>query len=832
MGIKRVQIKKYLIFSLTVSMFAHIKENTYRNSLFLIIIMLLLTANNSLSQTLILKDEITHEPIFMANIYSKDQKLSTASDVKGKADITTFSQCDSIYIKYIGYSLEIYSFEQLKKKNFTVYLKQNSISLDEMVVSATRWKQKKTDVPNKITTVRARDIIIQNPQTTADLLAQTGDVYIQKSQLGGGSPMIRGFATNRVLISVDGIRMNNAIFRSGNIQNVISLDAFAIDQTEVIFGPGSIIYGSDAIGGVMSFYTLNPGFSSNNDAWFNVHATARYASANNEKTGHFDFKTGLRKWAFTTSVTFSDYDDLKMGKYGTDDYLREEYVIRKNNRDEIIPNSDFRQQVSSGFQQINLMQKIRFQAGRTWTLNYDFHYSTTGNYPRYDRLIRYKNSHLRSAEWYYGPQKWMMNHLYAHNKKKTTFYDQMVIHLAQQHFQESRHDRDFNNNTRHNRTETVNAFNLNLDFEKTFNEKHHLTYGTEFIFNKVGSVANDQNINTFYQSPAATRYPDGSTWSSMAVFADYRYKLTEKTDIKIGSRYNHIILNADFDTQFYPFPFDNSHINTGAVTGSFGLVYNPDETMQLMANLSTGFRAPNIDDAGKVFDSEPGSVVVPNPNLNSEYSLNSEIGITKVFTGKLKLDFSAYYTNLFDAMVRLDYTLNGQDSIVYDGEMSKVQAIQNAAKAYVYGIQAGIEWKLPLNLTFSSRFNIMKGEEDLDNGEKAPLRHATPCFGITHIIYSHNHIKLDIYATYNGQVSYENMPPSEVSKDYMYAKDSNGNPFSPKWYTVNIKSLYRLNDNLILTAGVENITNQRYKNYASGIAAAGINFIIAVKVSF
>lgn len=784
------------------------------------------------AQTLKLKDEITHAPIIMANIFSNNQQFSTASDVKGEANISDFSQCDSIFIKYIGYTTALYSYEQLKKKGFIIYLKQSSISLDEMVVSATRWQRKKTDVPNKITTIKSREVTIQNPQTTADLLGQSGDVFIQKSQFGGGSPMIRGFATNRVLISVDGIRMNNAIFRSGNIQNVISLDAFAIDQTEVIFGPGSIIYGSDAIGGVMSFYTLQPEFTSNNKTWFNVHTTARYASANNEKTGHFDFKVGLKKWAFVTSVTFSDYDNLKMGKYGSDDYLRKEYVIRNNNMDEVISNPDFRKQLFSNFKQINLMQKIRFQASEFWTLNYDFQYSTTDNYPRYDRLIRYRDNHLRSAEWYYGPQTWMMNHLYAHNKKKTKVYDQMIIHLAHQYFQESRHDRNYNDDIRHNRTESVNAYSLNLDFNKSFNNKHNLTYGTEFILNKISSVANDKDINTYVQIPAATRYPNGSTWSSMAIFGDYSYKLTNKCDLKIGSRYNYVILDADFDTQFYPFPFDKSHTNTGALTGSLGLVYNPDETMQIMANLSTGFRAPNIDDAGKVFDSEPGSVVVPNPNLKSEYSFNSEVGITKVFAGKVKLDFSAYYTNLIDAMVRADYTLNGQDSIIYDGEMSKVEAIQNAAKAYVYGIQAGVEWKLPLNLAFSSRFNIMKGEEKFENGEKIPLRHATPCFGITHLTYSHNHIKLDLYAAYNGEVSFENMPPSEISKVYMYAKDSDGNPYSPSWYTLNLKSLYRINDNLILTAGVENLTNRRYKSYSSGIASAGINFIFAVKASF
>jgi hemoglobin/transferrin/lactoferrin receptor protein len=94
-----------------------------------------------------------------------------------------------------------------------------------------------------------------NPQTSADLLANSGHVFVQKSQLGGGSPMIRGFSTNRVLITVDGIRLNNAIFRGGNVHNVISINPFNIEKTEIILGSGSVIYGSDAIGGVMNFYT-------------------------------------------------------------------------------------------------------------------------------------------------------------------------------------------------------------------------------------------------------------------------------------------------------------------------------------------------------------------------------------------------------------------------------------------------------------------------------------------------------------------------------------------------------------------------------------------------
>ena len=132
----------------------------------------------------------------------------------------------------------------------------------------------------------------------------------------------------------------------------------------------------------------------------------------------------------------------------------------------------------------------------------------------------------------------------------------------------------------------------------------------------------------------------------------------------------------------------------GALTGSLGMVYHPSSDWAISVNASTGFRSPNVDDAGKVFDSEPGYVVVPNPDLKAEYAYNIEFGLAKIIAEIVKIDVTGYYTLLDNAMVRRDYTLNGMDSIMYDGTMSKVQAIQNAAKANVYGVQVGLEVKL------------------------------------------------------------------------------------------------------------------------------------------
>jgi hemoglobin/transferrin/lactoferrin receptor protein len=725
------------------------------------------------------------------------------------------------------------SYVQMDSAGWNLTLLPTAVNLDQVVVSATRWNQNQREVPARILVISPKDVTLENPQTAADLLGSSGEVFIQKSQQGGGSPMIRGFSTNRLLYTIDGIRMNTAIFRSGNIQNVISLDPFAIERSEVIFGPVSLIYGSDAIGGVMSFNTLTPRYSLGDKSLITGHALARYSSANNEMTGHFDVNVGWRKWAFVTSFSSNHFGDLVMGRNGPDDYLRPWYVERVDSTDVVVKNDNPLKQTPSGYNQINLMQKISYKPAEHWEIQYGFHYSTTSDYSRYDRLLRTRNGLPRSAEWYYGPQEWTMNSLSIINTGTNAVYDEMTIRLAWQIFGESRVDRDFQKTIRYHRTEKVNAWSANADFLKLIGKRHTLYYGLELVWDDVESTGIDEDITNGSLVEGPSRYPQ-SIWASYAAYLSYQFRVSKQFLLQAGARYNYFTLDADFTNNlaFYPFPFSEVKLNDAAITGNIGGVYTPGKKWTFSVNMSTGFRSPNVDDLGKVFDSEPGSVVVPNPDLKPEYAYNAEIGLAKVFGESVKFDLTGYYTYLSDAMVRRDYTLNGLDSIMYNGEMSKVQAIQNAAYATVYGIQAGLEIKLPAGFGFSSQFNYQKGEEELDDGTTGPLRHAAPWFGISHLTFVAGKLELDLSSEYNGEVSYANLPEEERGKDYMYAKDSDGNPYTPAWYTLNFKALYQITQNISVSAGVENLTDQRYRPYSSGMTAPGRNFILALRAKF
>ncbi len=800
----------------------------------LVILFLGLAPHLAAGQSIKILDAQNLEAIQNAYVYS--DSVSAVSDFRGGVPYRLFEDSTLsggldilIAVQHASYQMKSLTLEQVKAAGFKIYLEESKLNLDEVVLSANRWEQDKHDIPIKIEQISLKETRLQNPQTAADMIGSSGEVYIQKSQMGGGSPMIRGFSTNRVLLVVDGVRMNTAIFREGNVQNVIALDPFATQNTEVIFGPGSVIYGSDAIGGVMDFHTLEAGTSPNELAYLYGHGAYRFSSANYEHTFHGDIRLKNDHWGFVTSFTQSKFGDLRMGSQGSDVLLRPTYQGRINGVDTVLTNSDPQRQVQSVYEQWNFMQKLIYEPGEDWDLTYSFHYSESSDVPRFDRLIETEEDDtFTSAEWYYGPQRWIMHHLKARLKKSTVIYDEARFTAAYQHFEESRHDRKWNRDVRRERFEEVNAYSLNADFEKSLSERHQLYYGGEYVFNRVESTGRGINIETNEVTPVNSRYPKGSSWKTGALYSSLEYTPSERLTLLTGLRINYVGLYAEFDTAAYPFPFSQLELNNNAWNGSFGIAFRPNELWQFNANVSSGFRAPNIDDTGKFFDSGHGVVIVPNTELRPEYAYNFDFIVSRKIAQKWKVEAAAFFTFLDDAMVRDEFTFNGQDSIFYDGELSKVFALQNAESATVYGFQLGLLGDLNRHWSIEVHYNYTRGETK--NGDA--LRHVAPTFGDFHAVYQAKRFKGDLYAMFNGEMPWERLAPSEREKESIYQFDENGNLHSPSWYTLNFKAFYQIHPRVQLNAGVENIFDLRYRTYSSGIVAPGRNLIAALRVDF
>lgn len=787
-----------------------------------------LAVSNVSGQTVKVTDESSELPIYLVTIQSDDEDKAAITDKQGEASLAHIKQTATLIFRHPSYRTITISFQALIAANYKITMRERVKQMDDVVVSASRWEQNPDEIPHTITQIKPENIALANPATTADALGSSGQVFIQKSQLGGGSPIIRGFSANSILIVVDGVRMNNAIYRSGNLQNVISIDANTLQEAEIVFGPGSVIYGSDALGGVMDFHTKTPKFTET--VSFSSSAMLRYASAANEVTGNTQFTYSASDFTSYTSISHSQFGDLRTGNNRTDDFpdfgKRLEYIERRNGTDVIVPNDNVNRQVGSGYNQTNFLQKFRFKIGPFADLSYSAHLSTSSDIPRYDRLIERIGGILRNAEWYYGPQQWQLHQLQARFYYPTKFFDQVKINTAYQMIEESRNTRGYTSDLLTTRIEEVGALSVNVDFEKSLSDTNELYYGIELVGNDVQSTASTANIDTDEVTAASTRYPDGgSQWYSFAAYLSAKQELTRGLFMNAGIRYNYVGLKSEFDDRtFFDFPFDEIKLNNGALSSSLGLVYLPNNKWKLNTLLSTGFRSPNIDDIGKVFDSEPGNVVVPNPELKPETSYNIEYGIQRKLGKGFHVEFVNYFSFLRNALVRRNFTFNGQSSILFDGTLSRVQAEVNAGEAFIWGLSFNTRINLGQGISLESSLTYTDGEDIVDN---LPLRHVAPLFGQTSVTLKQEKLTAQFLVRYSGGISFEDLAPSEQNKTHLYTTDG-----ALPWTTYNLNTSYQFNEHYSIGVNIENILDTHYRPYSSGISAAGFNAIVSLRASF
>lgn len=732
------------------------------------------------------------------------------------------------------------------------------INLNEVVFSANKAEEKKSDVPYTIDIIKSKDVELSNPQTSADMLSNSGNIMVQKSQGGGGSPIIRGFEANRVLIVVDGVRMNNAIYRGGHLQDVITIDNAMLDRTEIIYGPSSVMYGSDALGGVMHFYTKNPLFG-DDKMNFKLNSALRYSSANQEKTGHLDFNIGFKKLASLTSITYSDFDDLRTGyaRNPNPSFGRCEYYVGTNaagTADSMIRNPNTNIQKKSGYSQVDFMEKLLYKANDKINIGLNFQYSTSSEINRYDRLTDYSGPNLKFAENGYGPQNRMLVSLYANVKSAGKLFDNMRITAAYQNIAQERFQRKFStdytsgsgNNNKTVNLEKVGVLSLNADLRKKVKEKHELSYGVEIVSNKVTSTATRTNIYTGANvTPVDTRYPNaGSKTMNIGVYLTDGWEISEKFILSPGIRFSHNSLESNFDTSAtvsnFQFPYTSIKQTNNAFNGNLGLIIMPEKNIRFSLLGSTGFRSPNVDDMSKVFDSAPGMVVVGNPDLKAEYAYNMEAGLaTTIMDDKIKLEATYNYTLLKNAIVVKDFQYDGKDSLMFNGTMSKVVASQNVDEAYIQGLFGAITADFTDNVSFKTSITYTMGQyrqqlppinNDPNHDTILALDHIPPMFGQTSILYHFKKFESEIYARYSA---------AKIGRDYSLGKEDNEsysadpvNGYMPSWITFNVKTAYHVTKNVIINLGVENLFDTHYRLFASGISAPGRNIVAAVRVKF
>lgn len=713
----------------------------------------------------------------------------------------------------------------------------STVMLDELVISANKIPQQRSKIAQQVQLITRDQITTLNAQTAAELIANSGVAAMQRSQQGGGSPQLRGFEASRVVLVIDGVRMNNLIYRAGHLQNIITLDNNSLERAEVLLGPSSTVYGSDALGGVIHFRTRGPELADPDHNGLNVKGTAfyRYGTINNEQTGHVDVSLGGKRFGSFTSFTSSDFGDLKMGEkknpaLGEEFGVRRFYVQRSagNSEDMLVQNSDPYVQKFSGYSQYDMVQKFLFKPSERFSHMVNFQFSNSSNIPRYDRLTDPEGTGLRNAEWYYGPQKRLMAAYHLSIKNLGALAESLQATLSYQNVEESRHDRRFNRPNRRNQIEKVDVIGLAIDLQKSVGGSS-LRYGFDGQLNKLGSTAYNQNVITGERSPVATRYPDGkNSMNYFALYFTHTLDINEQLTLNDGVRLGIAALHARFeDKTFFPFPFDEVDQKNTYASGNLGLIYRPRNDWKLSLMTSTGYRVPNIDDLAKVFDTSAGqSLIVPNPDVKPEKTLNFDLSVTKFFADKVRWENTIFYTSFFDAIVMDAFTFNGEATVDYNGQQTPVMANQNKRRAFVTGVSSVLHADLSPRFSADASYNYTKGRITSVFGD-IPLDHIPPAFGRVSVQYRHQRWMGNVFVNFSAWKRIDDyMLNSEDNEAYATPRGM------PSWYTVNLRAGYEFNRYLALQAGVDNLLDLQYRTFSSGINAPGRNIFATLRVAF
>lgn len=799
----------------------------------------LFLGNGSLLAQVVVVKDTQGNALPGVEVYNHDLSIGTVTDRKGEVDLSSASGDELIFFRYLGYEDRSLLMEQIRKSSHEVILTVSDQLMEEVVVLG-RKTIAQSDIPFQIKSISVEEIESTNPQTSADALDQHGGVFVQKSQMGGGSPVIRGFEANRVLLVVDGIRMNNAIYRSGHLQNAVTVDQAMLEEMEVIFGPNSLMYGSDALGGVVNFKTRSPKLApSSQDALFNSQYFGRFSSANNERSFHADFSYGKKTWGSLTSLTFSDFGDLRTGSKGDLRYPeygeRTEFqAIGENGQDVIVQNEEPTLQVGTAYRQYDLLQKFLFIPGPNYKLSLNFQHSTSSDVPRYDNLSEYRNGALRWAEWYYGPQTRTLVSLDLRHLQSTLLYDQLIVIGSFQHIDEDRISRLFGSALRNTQEEDVDVYGMTIDASKYFTKEHRwqLDYGLDMQHNDVLSQAYDENKDTGQVSEnVLTRYASGG--NQLTSYGAYLYvsgkNKKESINFNAGVRFTRTNFNLKYDPDdpvTWPSSFyEGISGNNQAITWSIGANWSLSESWQLRGMISTAFRSPNIDDLAKV-RINGGEITFPNIDLQPEKSTNFEATIATRKNQILNFSLTGFYTRLTDAIVRRPFrSPDGGSFWTSQGESLMVVGNQNTQRGQIAGLSTTFDGHFSSPFSWMATINYTRGREIGNPNERIPLAHIPPIYGKISLIYKKNAWQFRSVFRYN------------FTKDILDYGGSEDNPElatidgAPGWQTYNLYTTYNW-DKVDITLGLENILDKHYRLFSSGVSAPGRNLIISLRAKF
>ena len=637
----------------------------------------------------------------------------------------------------------------------------NSELLREVIVSSQRLAEKNLKTAASISVLSAKYLQKHQVRTTPEALMNSTGVFVQKSTHGAGSPFVRGLTGNQTLILIDGIRLNNSTFRYGPNQYLNTIDPFSLDRIEVLRGSGSVAYGSDALGGTVQLFTLNPEFSEK--LTVKANALSRFASSDMEKTLHTELKIANKNIAIKSGLSIRDFGDI----VGGDTTGR---------------------QSPSGYKELAFDFKVKLLLSKNWESVFSHQSVEQKGIPLFYR-IKLENFAINE----FNPQKRNLSYFQLNGKTDFDLLKSINFTSSLQNTFEQRNSRKNGSNTLRIETDKVQTLGLTANVISTIMSNWSASSGIEFYQDMVNSDRVDQNTQTNETIKSRGLYPDNSKFQSYAIYSLHQFQ-RGNWQLNFGGRMN------GFKISISDANLGNINVEPKALVGNIALAYGISKNATIYSSYSTGFRAPNIDDMGTLgivdFRYE-----IPSYDLNPEKSYNFELGY-KLRNDKFATSLAVFNTELKDLITRVkveNQQINGIN--VYRKE--------NTEKAYIRGFEAEMEYLISNSLKFSGNISYTFGQNVTKN---EPVRRIPPMNGKMGIEYRKNSFFLRPEVWFAS----EQTRLAQGDKDDIRI----GKAGTRGWITSNIFTGFD-QKHYSINLSLQNINNADYRTHGSGINGVG-----------
>jgi outer membrane receptor protein involved in Fe transport len=648
---------------------------------------------------------------------------------------------------------------------------------EHVQVTATRTSKRDIDVAAAITTIDESAMLESAPDVIAEMLRGMPGAFYQQTTPGQGVPIIRGLKGSQVLHMVDGMRLNNSLFRNAPNQYIGLVDVFSSERIELVRGSQGSLYGADAMGGVVNILTPKPDTSSK-DWQQQSRIYGSYDSVDDGWVVNARTEGGQAGWGFSGGISYQDRSDRQAGNGQTlspsafkSRAADLKFVIEPSEQSELMFSAQLMEQPST---------------------------------PRYDEMTPgYGEQEPSSRQFYFEPNRREFLHARYRLTGNSAWFDSIEANLARQLIVDDRLSQDYNSPEILTENNSSTLDGITVQFNSTLPSGTSLVWGAEYYTDTVSSQRFVEIEGSGAKMETRARFPDHSSMDSAAVYLSGEWLSTDRVELSGGLRYSwfDIHLPATVD-------YDRVALSPADLTGDIHAVYAIDPGFKLVANIGRGFRPPNIFDLATLGPRPGNRFNVINTQLGPEKVWSYDLGLKKENEDLeweaflFYLDYSDKITSVFTGEV----TASGRDVI----------RSENRNSVKLYGFETGLYWLVHDDLRLFAVLNYTYGEEKDADSAEIPADRIPPLNGKAGIEYflSENW-RIEPYVLFAARQ--DRLSPRD-------ARDARMNPNGTAgWFTLNMMLDWQVNESFKLGLRLENLTNEYYREHASGIDAPGRN---------